>query len=240
MRQIELQVGDYCHVFNRGAGKQLIFRDKHDYRRFYQSMFLFNNKNFRNPGGYTEMRDEVLLMFQNELKSQREPFVDIVSFCLLPNHYHLLLKQRLPNGIPLFLHKLAMGYSKYFNLRYKRTGTLYEGPYKAIIPEREGHLEHLPRYIHLNALDLTSIDWRSTLIDDWVGVVNALNKYPWSSHHVFINKKQRLDVVSDDEVKKIFPEPETYWKYIKEWVGTSPGDVPVSADVPVSMVIKQL
>lgn len=226
MRDFEFQTGDYCHVFNRGAGKQPIFYDQYDFRRFYQSLFLFNSTKFKNPGGNTEMRDEILLQMIDKTEVDRDPFVEIISYCLLSNHFHLLLKQKRPEGIPIFLHKLSMGYSKYFNLRHKRTGTLYEGTYKAILIEKEEHLERLPRYIHLNALDTTSIDWRTSPINNWGQIKKILNSYPWSSHHVYAGNEEPLRVISKDKVRILFPEPKQYWEYIKNWSGTSLSDVP--------------
>ena len=231
MRDFEFQIGDYCHVFNRGAGKQVIYQDQNDYKRFYQSLFLFNSATFKNTGGHTDMRDDVLLEMIDKSEPEREPFVEIISYCLLPNHFHLLLKQVRPDGIPIFLHKLSMGYSKYFNLRHKRSGTLYEGTYKAVLVEREGHLEHLPRYIHLNALDTTSVDWRNHPVNDWSRVKMILDSYPWSSHHVYAGGQEPLRVIHTAEIKKWFPETDAYWNYIKEWVGTSLSDVPTADDL---------
>lgn len=178
-------------------------------------MFLFNNQHFSNPGGYTEMRDEVLLTFINKIDSDRLPYVEILSYCLMTNHFHLLLKQLVPDGIPIFLHKLSMGYSKYFNLRHKRTGTLYEGRYKAKLAEHEGHFEHLPKYIHLNVLDLFGASWPGPE-ENWQKVVQSLESYRWSSHHVYAGREEELNVVNKNEARKLFPQPEDYWHYLKD------------------------
>lgn len=227
MRNIEFQIGDYVHVFNRGAGKQNIFRDDADFRRFYQSLFLFNNIRFSNIGGYSDTRDEILLKLIDEAENDRQPFVEILSYCLLPNHFHLLLKQVTKNGVPIFLHKLSMGYSKYFNMRHQRTGTLYEGPYKAVLVEHEGHLEYLPKYIHLNALDLTSLHWRGNALENWDLANRLLNAYPWSSHHVYSGDDEELRTVNKTWVRDHFPTVEDYRAYLR----TSPSDVPEFKDL---------
>ena len=91
-------------------------------------------------------------MVQYELDGkERQPLVSIISFCLIPNHFHSFLRQETDQGISKFLHRLSMGYTKYFNLRYSRTGHLFESAYKIVPVEQDAHFTHLSRYIHLNA-----------------------------------------------------------------------------------------
>lgn len=100
----------------------------------------------------------------------------------MPNHYHLLLSPVVENGIALFMKKLSMGYTKYFNERYGRSGALWQGKYKRVLIERDSHFLYIPFYIHLNALDLVYPEWRTGQVKDIRKALEYLNTYRWSSH----------------------------------------------------------
>ncbi len=205
----------YYHVYNRGVDKRVIFLDEHDYHRFYESMYLFNDLNYKHRGG-TEIEREALLAGHEVYSYGREPLVSIVSFCLRPTHFHLLLKQTVPEGISKFLHRVGMGYANYFNIRYDRKGRLCEGPFKAKPVDSEEHLQLLPRYIHLNALDGSPFEWRDGGHTNWDGgAERKLNEYRWSSHPVYLKNKQRLPVVDEEIVRKWFATKEAYLQYLK-------------------------
>jgi len=104
----------YYHVFNRGVDKRVIFSCEDDFRRFYESMYLFNDENYRHKKGKPIER-EVLLSSALAGAVFRKPLVRVVAFCLMRNHFHLLLRPCATDGIPRFLHKLGMGYAHYFN-----------------------------------------------------------------------------------------------------------------------------
>ncbi len=206
--------GDYYHVYNRGVDKRKVFLDYYDFERFYESMYLFNDENFVHPGGRFVDR-EFLLAGHEILSFGRKPFVSILAFCLNDNHFHLLLQQILPDGISKFLHRLGMGYANYFNLKHGRKGRLWENSFKAKPIDFEEHLQLLPRYIHLNVLDRTSIDWRNNNEFDWTVAEKVLNNYPWSSHGVYIGRSPRLPVVDREAVQYWFSTPEVYLQYLK-------------------------
>ena len=177
-RMITFAENSFYHVFNRGVDHRKIFLDEHDYERFYLSLFLFNDRSY-----HAEMGLTALTLRKDISQRVREPLVRILSFCLIPNHFHLLLEPLSENGLTQFMHRLLMGYAKYFNKKHERTGPLYEGKFKAVSIQRDVHFEHLLRYIHLNALDITDIPWREGKVDDWNAVEKFLERYRWSSHH---------------------------------------------------------
>jgi putative transposase len=219
MREEQFINGCYYHVFNRGVDKRRIFESQEEFHRFYQSLFLFNLIDYSNPTGYTLFRDDLLVQFEDEAPGTRETFVDILSYCLLPNHFHLLLKQNRDGGISQFMHRLSMGYARSFNVSHNRTGSLFEGPYKMVRIENEAQLFHVPRYIHLNALDLTSLNWRDGQISDWEAAEKRLEAYPWSSHQVYLGKPQELSVIHEPLVRAIFPTAEEYRQFLRGWTG---------------------
>ena len=164
---------EFYHVLNRGVEKRDVFLDDHDRVRFLHDLFVFNDQqsvlHSRQPGRTGQSQARCML-------------VRIHAFCLMPNHYHLLLSPLVENGIPLFMKKLSMGYTKYFNERYGRSGALWQGKYKKILIEHEAHFLYIPYYIHLNPLDLAFPEWRTGQVKDSKVALEYLRNYRWSSH----------------------------------------------------------
>lgn len=216
MRKIELVNDGYYHIFNRGVDKRTIFEDQDDYQRFYQSLYLFNDANYSNPGNQPYF-NETLLAASDRIQEERDQLIKILAFCLLPNHFHLFVKQIKDNGIAKFFQKLGIGYVGYFNRKVERSGRLFETTYKKVSIDDDAQFMHLPRYIHLNALDLTPWQWRDGLVSDWGAAKQHLANYPWSSHSTYLQQNQRLPVIDEPEIRKIFPRVEDYLEFLKEW-----------------------
>lgn len=220
MREIVLAVGQLYHVFNRGVDKRILFHEVADYRKFCDSLYLFNDANYRNPGN-VPLYNETLLAAYEALEDLRDPFVDILSYCLIPNHFHLMLRQCKDGGISKFLHKLQLGYGHYYNRKYGRTGRLIESTFKAVPIEYDGHLLHLPRYIHMNALDDIAPDWRDGKITDWQRARVELDSYRWSSHHLYRGDTQELPIVRIEAVHEVLGDLTDYDAFLSEWATRS-------------------
>jgi putative transposase len=216
MRKIEFINDHYYHIFNRGVDKRAIFSSERDFSRFYESLYLFNDANYKHRDGhlFTRLGD---LSCHEINEEDRSPLVSIVSFCLMKNHFHLLLRQKVEGGISLFMKKITQGYSRYFNEVNERSGTLFEGRYKAVEVKADNHFLHMPRYIHLNALDGINGEWRKGSVEDWQRAKRKLDEFEWSSHHVYKGKDQILPVVDLLEVRDLFVESCQYEAYLKEW-----------------------
>lgn len=104
----------------------------------------------------------------------------------MPNHYHLLLSPAVENGIPLFMKKLNAGYTKYFNAKNKRTGTLWQGGYKRVAVVTDAHFNFIPYYIHFNPLDLIAPEWRKQCPANPEKALAFLETYRWSSHRDYL------------------------------------------------------
>lgn len=167
---------DFYHVLNRGVEKRAIVMNDSDRYRFLQGLYLYNNKNILDNNVRRKDSSRVL-------KTKREPLVRIHAFCLMDNHYHLLLSpvDDDPTNLSAFMRKLNMGYSKYFNEKYERSGALWQGKYKKILIQRDAHFLYIPYYIHLNPLDIQFSDWREGLLTKQSEAVKFLEKYKWSS-----------------------------------------------------------
>ena len=140
------------HVLNRGVDKRIIFIDDKDRFRFIHNLFEFNdekNSNNNNYAYYASRKSNNLHQSYTlrRYKIDREPrklLVDVHAFCLMNNHYHLLLSENVENGVPRFMRKLNMGYALYFNEKYERNGALFQGRYKSVPVLNETHFIHIP------------------------------------------------------------------------------------------------
>jgi putative transposase len=124
----------YYHLYNRGVDKRIIFIDEQDY-----AVFLGYLKEYLAPPPNAGSDPHSLSLE-----------IDLLAFCLMPNHYHLLVKQKSKNGITKLIRAICTNYVMYFNKKYQRVGTLFQGKYKAVLVDTDEYLLHLSRYIHLN------------------------------------------------------------------------------------------
>ena len=212
--------GEIFHVINRGTDKRKIFLDDQDYFRFIHDLFEFNDINAAfNLGRF--LKHSQLIDFRSQsvrkLRS-RKLIVEILAFCLMPNHFHLLLKQKKDNGITKFMQKLGAGYANYFNQKYERTGHLFQGKFKAINVNRQEYLEYLLYYVHFNALDLIEPGWRKGKIKDYQKVINFLKLFRWSSHLDYTGKKNFPSVTQRDFLLNILNGEKNYKESVEKWL----------------------
>jgi len=155
----------YYHVYNRGVEKRRIFEDAEDYKKF-----LYYLKIYLTPTDILHQQQPLMRTYivKNNLADE----VNLLSFCLMPNHFHLLIHQKNKDGISKLMKQLATAYSMYFNKRYERIGTLFQGVYKAVMVTSDEQLLHLSRYIHLNPIA------RGVSIQD----------FQWSSYKSYVNQ----------------------------------------------------
>src|SRR3989339_1573318 len=153
IRKTSFVPGEYYHIYNRGNSKQKIFLSKKDYERFVALLYgintneSFNFFNFKKGNG----------IFLKEVKNQ---LVSIGAYCLMPNHFHILITPLSEKGLSKFMQKLSTAYSMYFNETYKRTGGLFEGKFKSVHVENDNQLKYLFSYIHLNPVKLINSEWK--------------------------------------------------------------------------------
>lgn len=202
---------DLFHTLNRGVDKRKIFLDKKDHLRFVHNLRGFNNRE-RTPDARIRFTEKDLTL------SKQKPLVDIHAFCLMPNHYHLLLSPRIDGGIPQFMKKVNMGYAKYFNEKYKRVGALFQGKYKSIAITKEAHGIYIPYYIHLNPLDLISPEWRNKKLVNYSGARDFLKSYRWSSFLDYTGHSNFPTVTYREFLLGVFAERGGHEKDIFRWL----------------------
>lgn len=150
LRRQPLITGQYYHIYNRGVDKRDIFSDKNDLYRFIESIKEFNRID------KIESLSNLRKLKTNSQIGVRplsgEPLIEIVSYCLNPNHFHFILKQVSDNGISLFMKKLLGGYTSYFNIKNSRSGSLFQGKFKSQLIINENYFNKLIGYVNKNYL----------------------------------------------------------------------------------------
>ncbi|HCC06527.1 TPA: hypothetical protein DEP94_04225 [Candidatus Nomurabacteria bacterium] len=202
VRQVSLLTGEYYHIYNRGNSKQSIFHDDQDYRYFMNLLDTMN----------TEKRS------RNREKKQRfgqiGEVISLGSYCLMPNHFHILIKQEKEKGITLFLQKLSTAYVMYYNKKYKRTGALFEGKFKAKYVAEDNYLKYLFSYIHLNPLKILNQNWKTKSIHN--EEVSFLLGYPYSSFHEYYTNEFYL--INKNAFPDYFQTKGDFMHEIKSWL----------------------
>ena len=161
-RVVSVSNDQIYHVFNRGVEKRDIFKQPRDYQRFLQTVYYYQ---YLGPKPKFSVLSKI--NFEKFNPSTDSMLVDIYAYCLMPNHFHFLLKQIKDNGVAIFISQFINSYTRYFNTKYSRIGHLFQGSYKVVLVEDEEQFLHLSRYIHLNpriaspTQDLDSYKWSS-------------------------------------------------------------------------------
>ena len=185
MRQLRFASGSIYHICNRGVEKRNIFEDDKDRFRFVYTLPIVNGgRRISNIGRDFEILKEALL-------PSGSPLVEILAFVLMPNHFHLLLRQLAESGVSKFMQRFGTAYTNYFNIKYERSGALFQGTFKAIEVTGDEQLYHLFFYIHAaNPTDIICPDWRECGIPDYRQVVSFVNAYTWSSLSDYLGQKR--------------------------------------------------
>lgn len=200
-RKIPLATGEFYHIFNRGITHQPVFLDKRDYERANLTLFYYR---FNKPPSKLSRFQSLSIQEKEEnmklLMKSGDVIIKIISYVLMPNHFHLLLQQTKDKGISTFISKFTNSYTKYFNTKNKRRGDLFQGVFKAVRIETDEQLLHLSRYIHLNPLV------------SFVVKENSFLTYPWSSFLDYLSSKSSF--IWTEPVLSKFRSPGEYKKFV--------------------------
>jgi len=209
------------HVLNRGVDKRDIFMDNGDRVRFVHDMFEFNDKEAAN----NTLRRQQMNDFVS--RSLREPIVEIHGWCLMGSHYHLLLSEIVDGGLTLFIRRLNIGYAKFFNEKYKREGTLFQGRTKKIRISSDAHFLHILHYIHLNPLDFLkgSEHWRTLQIKNSGAAMKYLEGYRWSSFLDYCGTENFPSLLTKDLFGDVF-------RNYRKIIGSHLKDIEISSIKP--------
>ena len=229
IRKLQLVNDEIYHIVLRGVGDSLIFKDINDYYREVFSLYEFNNVN---PVHIWQRRKERKKekSVQCPTLHARELMVEILAFCFMPNHIHLLLKQIRDKGITEFMRKVGTGYAVYFNKKYDRKGHLFQG-FKAIHIKDNAQLQNVFVYIHANPISLIEPKWKEIGIKEPDEVIKFLEEdYRWSSYFDYIGKKNFLSVTERKFLLKIMGGVDGCKENMENWIKHK-GEIKAFSDI---------
>jgi len=197
-RKFVFSFGENYHIYDRGIEKRVIFQDSSDYKRF---VFLLNLANSNKP--LITRNSKQLLESGMLIKNDQEIITNIGAWCLMPNHFHLLLNEKIDGGISKFMSKVLTGYTMYFNQKYNRKGRLFESTFQAKHANTDEYLKYLLAYIHLNPIKIIDSEWKEAGIKDLPKAKNYLKNYNYSSYLDYLGHNRIEEKILN---KEAFPE----------------------------------
>ncbi|OJI08038.1 MAG: hypothetical protein COX02_01295 [Candidatus Vogelbacteria bacterium CG22_combo_CG10-13_8_21_14_all_37_9] len=199
------------HIFNRGVEKRSIFNNDNDRRRFLSYLYFFNDSQ-----AATNISRLCDIQFQTE--DSRKKLVEIFAFVLMDNHFHLLVRPIVENGLSEFMQKLGVGYTKYFNIKYERVGPLFQGKYKFVQIESDEQLSYIPHYIHLNPVEIIEPGWKERELRDCEKAFEFAKTYPWSSLGDYLGDEHFSPILDRDLLNEELGGSQEYRQDIVEWL----------------------
>ena len=211
IRKVSFVFGEYYHIYNRGNSKQKIFHEKEDYLYFIKLLYILNQKNKKQLRDYTH---DVFISREN-----CDPLVAIGAYVLMPNHFHILITPTEDGSVSKFMQKISTGYVMYYNQKYKRSGSLFEGKFKSQHANNDRYLKYLFSYIHLNPIKLIDKNWKEKGIKNAQKAFEFLNNYTYSSYSDYVNESNRPEciILNKKAFPAYFPNSKIFRKEIVEW-----------------------
>ena len=220
IKRPQLANDEIYHLILRGVGDSEIFKSKDDYWRAIFSLYEFNTtepieiriqrkkrQNIKNGGQSSD-----------ELLDKRTLLVGILAFCFMPNYIHLLVKQKLENGITQFMRKLGTGYAYYFNKKYQRKGHLFQGRFRAVHIKSDGQLKVVFVYIHTNPISLVDFKWKKKGTTNIKKAINFLENYKWSSFPDYIGIQNFPSITEREFLIELLGGKKDCKKAVLDWI----------------------
>jgi putative transposase len=218
LRKDPFVTGEYYHIYNRGIDKRVIFKLKRDYERFMMLLYLANSSDsFRLDDLLNKQHktfDEILVL------DKGEPFVSIGAWCLMTNHFHLLVRQEVDGGITKFMKKLGVGYSMFFNIKYQRKGALFGGLFKSkLIGVDDNYMKQLLGYIHLNPLDINFPDWEIKINKSSDEMKKFIESYSYSSYPDYIGENRvEKNIIKLENFPDYFSDSQSFKDFVENYI----------------------
>lgn len=199
-RKFEFSIDEFYHLYSRGVDKRIIFDDDKDCLRFVKLLLICNHSEsivFRELERDSSLVD--ILDF-----SADQSLVDIGAYCLMPNHFHLLVHEKQEGGISIFMKKLLTSYSKYYNIKHNRKGALFDGNFKAKHLDNDNYLKYIYTYIHLNPIKLIASQWRERKDSFDIELARKfIGNYAYSSYSDYVGVERKSGRILN---KEAFPD----------------------------------
>jgi len=187
-RKVPLVTGEIYHVVSKSIANFVIFNNDSEFLRMRALFKYYQIKDPPYKFNYfmkIKIKEEDFDEYSSVYLSNKEKLVQIIAYCIMSTHFHLILKQLKEGGISIFIGNVLNSYSRYFNTKHKRRGPLWEGKFKNVLVETDEQLLHLTRYIHLNPTS--------------AGLVNKPEKWPYSSYLEYLGKTKKMNRICSYE-----------------------------------------
>lgn len=195
MRRVPFAVDEWYHCYNRGIEKRITFEDTRDYRRFLEILYLANDTAPLRRDDIGNYKFEEILNIPRGKK-----LVSIGAFCLMPNHFHLVLKEVSEGGITSFMRKIGTAYTSYFNARHERVGNLFLKPFRSRHVSSDRYFQHLINYVHCNPAALYEPAWKTRHVVDPQFLGERIAAYPYSSLSAHAGAQTPTRTILDTEI----------------------------------------
>lgn len=210
------------HITLRRIDDNLIFKNMDDYYRGIFSIYEFNNSK---PVSIKHRR-EIIARFKKSIRGrasdslvdERDRLVEVLSFCFMPTHIHLLIRQIKDNGITKFMSKIGTGYGGYFNRKYERKGYVFQNRFHVVHIDNDEQLKVVFAYIHTNPISLICPEWKKIRIKNPEKIIKFLENYKWSSYPDYINKKSFSSVTERKFISELMGGEQGCKDFIKYWI----------------------
>ncbi len=198
--------GYFYHIYNRGANKGKVFWDIDDYRTFIDILAYYLVFPLGKPMSILNRIENKVSAIKNKVPNLVEDIsIKLCAYCLMPNHFHLILKQHGDpsdkSGVTNLMRRMTITYSMYIKKKYDRSGTLFQGKFKNVFVETDGQLQQLSKYIHKNPTEIQGSE--------------PLNRYRYSSYRCFIGEEECQEWLSMNEILSFFPKKNRQLEYKK-------------------------
>jgi len=205
-RKVVFANDEIYHIFNRGVEKRPTFTDKRELDRGIKTLDFYRFANLPlKLSKFLVLSESEKTKFIQKVQADSQKLVQIICYCLMPNHFHFLVKQVKEKGVSIFAANFTNSYTKYFNTKHERVGPLFQGLFKAVRVESDEQLIHVSRYIHLNPVSAFLIR------------PDQLESYQWSSYLEYLDLSS--EKIADKEiVLDLFSSKEKYRQFVLDQV----------------------
>jgi len=217
--------GEIYHIVQRRIGDELLFKDADDYYRGVFSVYEFNTTKPVTIRQRRQARLQLKAANRDPLSviDVREPLVEVLAFCLMPNHVHLLLRQLKEGGIIKFMNKFGAGYPAYFKQKHglketKDKGYFFQGRFVSVHIKTDGQLKIVFVYIHTNPISLIEPKWKEIGIQNPKKVIKFLEDYKWSSYPDYIGQKNFPSVTKREFILEIMDGEKGCKEFVENWM----------------------
>jgi len=213
-RKISLAPDEFYHLYNRGTDKRIIFNNNRDRDRFIYLLYLSNGTR---PFHFNELKPDTIFSFD-----KGGDLTNIVSYCLMDNHFHILVQSIDDTGISVFMHKLATAYTMYFNKINNRKGRLFETNFQVRHIDSENYLKYIHSYIHLNPIKIVEPNWKEVGLKNNSAAKQFLNNYTHSSYLDYAGNNREEQKILNKTAFPYFEDKKEFEEYLEDWLTYRP------------------